>query len=95
MRRKIANLKATASHTPAKESTDATRSHHQERRRVETEEHDGNLELTGFNRTATPCIYANMNIGMAPGQGSRWLIGCPGFSILFVIYLSVNEEPVL
>ena len=48
------------------------------------------LVLTGFNWTATPCTYANMNIGMAPEQGSHWLIECPGFSILFVIYLSVN-----
>ena len=41
------------------------------------------------------CTYryaniSNMNIGMAPEQGSPWLIECPGFFILlFVIYLSV------
>ena len=44
--------------------------------------------FTGLNWTAT--LHTNMDIGMAPRQGSRWLIECPGFSIRLVIYLSVN-----
>ena len=35
-------------------------------------------------------LHTNMDIGMAPGQGSPSLIECPGLSILLVIYLSVN-----